>query len=58
VHNGQFEFMRRLYNAQYDVQEESASNLKKKRTNFTKVKGESTSKDVKTMNQDYESDSE
>jgi hypothetical protein len=38
---GQVEFMWRLYNAQYAVQEEAVSSLNRKCTNFTKAKGRS-----------------
>jgi hypothetical protein len=50
--------MRRLYADQYQYTEEAASAMKKKRNNFTKVKGKSTSKDAAQMNLDYDSETD
>jgi hypothetical protein len=58
VHKGQIECMMRLYVDHYQVQEEAALDLKKKRTNFTKSNGDSVSKGVNKMNQQYNTDSD
>jgi hypothetical protein len=58
VHKGQIEFMRRLYAEQYQYIDESVSELKKKRNNFTKGKGKSASKDVAQMNLDFDSETD
>jgi hypothetical protein len=55
VHQGQIECMRQLYHARYNYQEAAASDLKNKRTNFSRSKAMSASKKIIELNEKYDS---
>jgi hypothetical protein len=55
VHQGHIELMRQLYHACYNDQYAAASDLKKKRTNFSRNKAVSASKKIIELNEKYDS---